>query len=269
MNYPTDPQVCTNCGLRDTMIETNIEILCKNCGVVSTEGLFVNDGPKFAGDDTVYYGDHHRCAELTTPVAAHKVKIIIRSNNIADIVQHQLGLLDSTAKDMRDIYEKYITSGVKPGEDKHIYIMGVCAYITSEAREAQQICTALGLSLPEFNSTYNLVTNKIKVKRDEMNTDQSIKAVCNKLGFTRKKAMDFRKACLKVYERATTVPHGRETLRQLNTTKLFAVIGILALKMLGEKAVPEEQLNISRPTVEKIKSIIHQLVVEGLESAKK
>lgn len=259
-------QICDYCE-KGTVFEAKGEYVCDWCAAVSRDPVLVHDVMVFEEANALLRYD--ATSSITTaPVSSSQRRIKSRTIDVKHIVQQQLRLLDPVANEMESLYNKYIASGVRPDGEKHILIMGVCAYLASEARDCKQICMDLGQDIHEFHSMYSTVTNKIKVKKAEMGYEDSIKVVCNKLALNGIKAAAFRKACYKLYDKATKVPHGREMFKQLNNTKLFAVIGMLALKMTKtDLGMSDAQLlaalDISKPTVKKIKGIVLGLVMEA------
>jgi transcription initiation factor TFIIIB Brf1 subunit/transcription initiation factor TFIIB len=256
--------MCPECKT-EPIKEVRGEYVCVACGLTPNERPLHADFT-YTEADAVYYGGNGRCAEMVEPLTAHKKKINARTNQYRQAVEDRLRLLKGPADDMEELYTKYLATGVKPSEKRHMCIMGVCAYIASEAREARQVCKELCLDPHEFHATYNAVAKKIQIRRNEMKEEECIAAVRNKLMLTGIKSMDFRKACLYIYDRACMVPTGKSQLKQSMTTKVFAVIGMLALRRMKEH-IPEEELlstlDISKPTVKKIKGNIVKLLQEA------
>lgn len=225
--------ICDDCR-QDTVFDVRGEHTCVSCGLVSRIPVFV---------DTRFFGNDYTIDEYC-------------SKN-ESLVRDSLNLNANMAIDMMDMYNKYLATGVKASQRKHILIMAVCVYATCEARTVDDICTGLDLDSAELHKTMR----QMDVRQPDKTVADNVASVRNKLCLKGSESFDFVKRCTKFYNRIVATPHGEKVVRQVKATKLFAVIGHMVLRDMMKCNDDEifKLLNVTRPTVKKIETILRAL----------
>jgi len=225
--------ICDECK-QDTVFDVRGEHTCVSCGLVSRIPVFVDT--RYVGYDN---GDDECCSRNES------------------LIRDSLHLNGNMAIDMMAMYNKYIATGVKASQRKHILIMAVCVYATCEARTVDDICIGLDLDSTELHKTMK----QMKVKQPDKTVMDNVASVRNKLCLKGTDAFEFAKRCTKFYSRILTSPNGVKIIRQVKTTKLFAVIGYMIFRDMVKcnDDTTFKLLNVTRPTVKKIENILNAL----------
>lgn len=224
--------LCDECKT-ETVFDVRGEHTCVACGLVSRIPVLVDT--RFVG-----YTD-------TDDVYCSKNESLIRD---------ALHLNTSTAIDMMEMYNKYLRTGIKASARKHVIIMAVCVYATSEARTIDDICVNLCIDSAEFNKTMK----HMNITPPDKTVMDNVASMRNKLQLKGNESFEFVKRCTKFYKRIVDTPNGVKIVGQLKATKLFAVIGHIVLRdmMVYKNDDIFKVLNVTKPTVKKIENIISQ-----------
>lgn len=223
--------ICDDCRT-DTVFDVCGEHTCVSCGLVSRIPVLV-DAMVFS------YNDNEDLFQECSKREA--------------LVTDALKLNAKMAADMMTMYRSHVT---RASDRRHIVIMAVCAYVTSEARTIDDICTALCIGTSEFHKEMR----QMKVRPPDLSVVENIASVRNRLCLQGKDAFEFKKQCTRMYDRIANAPTGKKIIGQVKATKLFAVIGYVVLQAM-DTGIPLNDdifklLNVTKPTVKKISSII-------------
>jgi hypothetical protein len=223
--------LCDDCKT-ETVFDVQGEHTCVNCGLVSKIPVLV-DQYAFS------YNDNE--------------DVFQSCSKYEGLVCEALNLNATMAAAMMELYRKHVT---RASERRHIIIMAVCAYATSEARTIDDICTGLNIDTAEFHK----VMRQMKIQPPDLTVADNIASVRNKLCLKGAEAFEFKKRCMGMHKHIADTPTGNKILRQVKATKLFAVIGYTVLKTMKlETPVTDDLfklLNVTKPTVKKILGII-------------
>jgi hypothetical protein len=238
---------CNNCYAKESFKDIQGEYTCVNCGLVSNFPVFVD-----TRYDCISIEQHDQEQE-------QECKINKYTKYVKDILQ----ITDYMCEKTENLYNKYIQTGTKLNEKKKITLMAVCVYITCEYQDIQEICIKLNLDINLFHKFHTDIRKKLNIKKLESSIEENICNVRNKLCLINKDGFIFKKHCHQMYNNINKNKNTEKIIRQLKTTKLFAVIGYIVIKDIMKFNHKEETLlnilNITRPTLKKIKNIIYKI----------